>query len=159
LTVFNETDPTFVDACRDEQERLDNNISHLRERIATYTAQFNTIKERLRPRFELSAALRAAGFSPDCSKWSDYVFLNVEQKDLTAVYRVTGRLKKECTDLVDSKKKVIEVTLTAAKWPCLRVKYRRKLKKTDPCQIVRERVKARTEVRLVCPVPSAQVSS
>lgn len=157
--MFSEADPEFVAACKHERERVNENIRYVQERISTLTSLLNNVEERLRPRYELAAVLRAAGFNPDASEWSDYVFLDVEQKDLRAVYRVTGRLRKEYTDLKDARKRLVEVCLSSVKYPCLRLKYVRKLKKGDPCQLVRERIKARTEVRLVCSVPAARATA
>jgi hypothetical protein len=154
-----DTDPDFAAACREERESLETSIRYAQDRVEQLRAKLVDVEARLRPKYELLAALKAAGFEPHLSTYTGTVTLETTQDKLTDVYRVTGRLKKEYSNLADPRKKLVEVTLTGVKHDFLQVRYTRKLKPTDPCRVVKSRVKAKTEYSLECRVPTAQVTT
>jgi hypothetical protein len=127
--------------------------------IKTYERYITGCRERLTKveaeetkRFALVEKLRAAGFEPWVSEYCETVSIDVPKEKLTEVHRVVGRLKKEYANIANARRKMIEVTLIAVNEPLLRVKYVRKLTKSDPCQIISRKVKAYTERHLECHV-------
>jgi hypothetical protein len=124
------------------------------ECIARCFEDLTKVEDTLTPLYDLAARLRAAGFEPVVGVWADMVRVNVRRTQLTDVYRVVGRLKKEYTNLANARKKEVEVTLSAVDHPFLRVKYIHKLKPTDKCQIVRKK-RVRVGHDLVCSLTPA----
>jgi ppGpp synthetase/RelA/SpoT-type nucleotidyltranferase len=153
-----DTDPEFIQAVKDEQARILERIEGYQVRIKEASASLLTVADRLRPKHELLAKLREAGFNPSLSWWSEEIVLEVRQKDLTKVYRVTGRLKKEYHNLHNARKRQVEITLVGVHHPFVKVKYIRKLSQGDPCKVVRHRTRASTTYCLECQVPTTSVS-
>lgn len=153
--MFSDDDPDFVRACQQERERLLDNIKCYEQRITSCRDAQATVAERLRPRYDLAAKLRAAGFDADVSSYCEYVFVSVKREQLTDVYRVTGRLRKEYTQLVNTKKKLIEVVLSAVAHEFLRVSYQHQLQPNDRCKLVKKRIPPRVETELVCSLSPA----
>lgn len=102
--------------------------------------------------YETKRALEEAGFEAYLGSWTDTLTVDTEPNRLTEVYRVVGRLdgRNKSVWLVDARKRLVEVRLPAAHKPFVNVVYRTKLPKGARCRIVTEKVKARTEARLVC---------
>lgn len=152
-----DTDPDFVQAVKDEQTRLQESIELCLKRAKEHAESLLTVADKLRPKYELMARLKEAGFEPNYDRWDDQVTLEVKQADLTRVYRVVGRLKKEWHHLRDGRKKQVAVTLSAVNHPFLYVKYLRKLKENDTCKVVKTRARTSTSYQLVCEVPTVRV--
>jgi len=105
--------------------------------------------------FGLKARLEAAGFKPHYDQWNECLRLTIDQKQLTAVYKVVGRVNggKVEKNIEDSKKRLVRVYLTPVNHPNVRIDYVTKLpKRGAKCKIVTVRHKARVEKQLVCTV-------
>jgi hypothetical protein len=136
------------------KENIQGQIKTYERYIAGCLERLTKVEAEETKRFALVERLRTAGFEPWVSEYCETVSIDVSKEKLTEVYRVVGRLKKEYASIANARKKMIEVTLIAVNEPLLRVKYVRKLTKSDPCQIVSRKVKAYTERHLECRVPS-----
>jgi hypothetical protein len=78
----------------------------------------------------------------------DGFYLRIERADLPRVYRTLGKLALYGKQLQDAKTRMIEVTLEAVDYPCVKVHYLQKL--PCKCKIVTQRENAYRRKVLVC---------
>lgn len=134
---------------------IQSSIASYQRYIEGKQAELALVEQRFIEVFGLKAQLEAAGFKPEYDHWSECLRVDIEQKQLTAVYGVLGRLdgSKAEKDIVDSAKRLVKVTLAPVNHPSVRVSYVTKLpRRGGKCRIVTVRQKARSEKQLVCEV-------
>lgn len=140
-----------AEAIKAVEAQVEEEVKRLRERIEKSEEEKQKKIDRIKRNLEAIEKLQAAGFDYQAqSQWEiRSVHIKVDVKDLPRVYKAIGRVTVYGKDLVDSRKKLVEVTLHSETYPGLRIKYTKKMKKGSKCKIVRER---RTETRLVCDI-------
>ena len=158
MTPTNAIVPTAL--ANEISENVERKLSSLRESIESYqryiankVEDMKKVEAQFIEVFAVKARLEAAGFKPAYSWWTEGLRLDIDQKQLTAAYEVLGRFDGRGAekDIVDSRKRLVKVTLTSVKHPFVAVSYVTKLpKRGAKCRIETVRVKARTEKRLVC---------
>ena len=148
---MNENDELARRVAERKQSILES-VAVYERKIASLREEMDTVGPKLAELYETKKALEAAGFDVHLGSWSDTLTVDVEPNRLTDVYKVVGRLdgRNKSVSLVDARKRLVEVRLPAAHKPFVHVVYRTKLPKGARCKIVTEKVKARTEARLVC---------
>jgi hypothetical protein len=83
------------------------------------------------------AALARAGFSLSiCPVSPEDATLRVEQHQLRPVFDVLGRLKLAGYDVIDTRKRLVDVKLMPQAFPGVVVKYQRTLPRGSRCRIV-----------------------
>lgn len=144
------------------RERIETRLHEIQASINTYRHYIREkedaltrVEDETRRLFAVAEQLKAAGFEYRIGSYTDSIYLNVEEKQLTAVYKVLGRLKLDQKSVEDGKNRILRIDLVSVKHPFVYISYLKKLprpngKKQPKCKIVRERQRASVSYNLVC---------
>ncbi len=131
---------------------IESSIARYERYIENEREKLNQVEDATTNFFAVRARLQAAGFDVKVSSWNESLEVNVDRTQLTEVYKLIGRLNGEyaAKEIVDSRKRLIRVSLPSVRHPFVNVVYQTKLAKGAKCKIETVKYKARTEKVLVC---------
>ncbi len=150
--VTNDVAKAIADRVSAKKSELENSIAAYERYITEKRKAIENLEEQTTNFFGVKAQLEANGFEVKVCTWTDRLTVNIDKKQLTDVYKVIGRLNGESAnkEIVDSRKRLIRVSLRAVKHPFVNVTYQTKLAKGAKCKIETVKYKARTEKVLTC---------